>query len=461
MEHKNAEIVKLPPQAIDAEKALLGSLLNIPEAYYEVYNIVKPESFYKEEHKIIFDAINQIVNKNNPIDLITVTTKLKSLEKLEEIGGAFYITDLSTNHAFSYNYEHHAKIIQQKYIQRKLIQIGNEIMNRAYDETVDLIEHLSFAQNAIEDIDKFTINNGFETLEIATKAIEEIEKECNDVKNGKISGIPCGLFELNKAIGGFKKRSLVLLGARPGEGKTTHALNFAVTAAKAGFWVNFYSYEMGSTDLFKIIMAGNSGVNRSKIRDGRVEESDWDLINNNLEDINNLPIIWYDDPEINVSQIKANTRKNKLKGKCDIVIVDYIQLMPVEDKKANREGQISDISRKLKRTAKSMDVPVIALAQLNREVEKRNTPEVYNSDLRESGSLEQDADVILFLYSNKDEKGQKLEQFMKISKHRNGKVGVFEYDTNEEMTKIFDKAADYESEYIDISSRIETDTNPF
>lgn len=467
MDINKNEFGKIPPQSIEAEDSLIGSLINNPEAYFDICNIVKTESFYKDSSKCIFDAISILAKNNEPIDLVTVTTKLKSLKKLDTIGGAFHLTELSSKYSFSYNYEHHAKIIQQKYIQRELIRIGYEIMNTAYDDTVDLIEHLSFAQNSIENIDKFTIDEGLNTLELATKTIEEIEIECEDVKKGKVAGVPCGLTELNSALGGFKKRSFIILGARPGEGKTTHALNFAVSAAKAGFWVNFYSYEMGSSDLFKIMIAGVSGVNRSKIRDGRVEENDWNLINATLEEINTLPILWYDDPDISISQIKSNTRKNKLKDKCDMVIVDYLQLMPVEEKNMNREWQISDISRKAKRIAKSMDIPVIALAQLNRDVERRSTPEVYNSDLRESGSLEQDADVIIFLYSEKDENGVAYQRFMKISKHRNGKTGIFKYSTNAEMTKIFDAENDYvgyeqiDEEYIDINKNIEPMDNPF
>lgn len=458
----DTELGKLPPQAQDVEMALLGTLITTPESYMQIASIVKAESFYNEANKIIFKAIDSLNQKNKPIDLMTVTRQLMADGTLDAIGGALYVTQLSVASSASYHYEHHARIIQQKYIQRELIRISYEIANRAYDESEDVGELLAYAQTSIEQVDKFTVNEGKFSQKVASDTIDEISEECKTFQEGKTPGVPSGLFDLNKAIGGWKAPYFVVMGARPGEGKTTVALHFAITAARAGFWVNFYSYEMTANDLFKILIAGASDVNRTHIRDGNLDSSEWALINISLDEISDLPIIWYDNPDITATQIRANTRKNKLKSQCDLIIADYIQLMPVEDKKANREAQVSDISRNLKRTALSQKVPIIALAQLNREVEKRSSPEVFNSDLRESGSLEQDADVILFLYSQKDEEGKPIERFMKISKNRRGLVGIFEYMASKEMTRIYDIDKDHEyTDYAEPVHQFTPQDDPF
>ena len=257
-------------------------------------------------------------------------------------------------------------------------------------------------------------------------------------KNGEPTGIDTGLNELNRAVGGWKSPYLVVLGARPSTGKTTLALNFAVTAARNGFCPNIYSYEMAATDLFKIALAGETGVNRTAIRDGRLNTDDWATINHGLGRICQLPILWYEDPDIRASQIRANTYKNKKAGKCDLVIIDYLQLVPPEDKRMTREQQISEISRILKRITTKLKVPVIALSQLNREVEKRSDPETFPSDLRESGSLEQDADIILLPYNVLDMDGEIEQRVLKIAKNRRGKVGKIKFRANVDMTKIED-----------------------
>jgi len=443
----NSQYGKIPPQAIDLENSVLGSIISEPENFPEITGILKEESFYKENNRLIFSMLSEMYFKSIPIDLLSITQYLRDFDNLEKIGGALYITQIFNSCEYAGNVFYHARIIQQKFIQRELIRIGIEISNKGYDDSEDISDLLDYAQKSIENIDQFSVNEGKNSKQVATEAINEISEDCQKVKCGKQTGIPTGFLDLNKATGGWKSPYFIILGARPGEGKTTMALHFAITAAKAGFWVNFYSYEMIATDLFKIAISGESGVNRTDIRDGYVSDEDWKNINTSLRGLTDLKIIWYDNPDIKTSQIRHNTRKNKLKGKCDFVIVDYLQLMPAETKTNSREQVVSDISRSLKKITTGEKIPLIALSQLNRDVEKRPNPEVFLSDLRESGALEQDADLVMFQYSTKDEELKPIDRFLKIAKQRRGNIGIIKYRANVQMTKMFDKEIEGMVEY--------------
>ncbi|MGV8135878.1 MAG: replicative DNA helicase [Mangrovibacterium sp.] len=432
------EYGKIPPQAIDVERAVLGALILESDSYLKVSSILKPESFYNAEHQLIFKSIKELSDSDKQVDLLTLTQYFKGKGNLEEIGGPFYLTQLTSNVASATHIEHHARIIQQKYVIRELIRIAQTIEARAFEDSGDEDDLLSWSRDMIENIDNITQNDGKTTDQVARQAIIEIEEDCARMNAGESVGINTGLLELNKAIGGWKAPYFVVLGARPSVGKTTIALNFATTAAKLGFCPNVYSYEMVATDLFKIALSGESEVNRTAIRDGLIRNQDWEKINIGLNSLEKYSILWYDDPDIKASQIRANTYKNKKAGKCDLVIIDYLQLVPVEDKKASREQQISEISRILKRITTKLKVPVIALSQLNRDVEKRSDPETFPSDLRESGSLEQDADIILLPYNILDMKGEIEERILKIAKNRRGKIGKIKFKVNSDMTKIFD-----------------------
>lgn len=433
---------KLPPQALEIEEAVLGALMLESEAFYRVSDILTENSFYKESHQIIFRAIKEINKQNNPIDLLTVTNELKNKNQLETIGGPVYISTLTTKVAAASHIEHHARIIQQKYMQRELIRISDNLLKQAYDETCIIEDSINYGINEIMLIGDTGNSDGKFTSEVCAETLDNIEEKVKAVEQGKTSGIPTGFVTLDKMTGGFKSPNFIIVGARPAVGKTTQALHYAIHAAKAGFWVNLYTYEMTSTDLFEITMAGHTNVNRSHIRDGNLSHYDFDLINKLVPEIKDLPIIWYDNSSIKSSVIRSNSHKNNRLGKCDIVIIDYLQLMPPDDNKLIREQQISQISRTLKGITTGVKIPVIALSQLNREVESRKSPEPYTSDLRESGSLEQDADIILLPYVIKDDIDQVQERWVKIAKNRRGKIGQFEIWDDGQMTKLTDISPD-------------------
>lgn len=427
-----AQIIgKVPPQAMDVEEAVLGSLMLESGAIHDVDGLLNPESFYSEQHKRVFIAIKTLSVQCKPIDVITVTKFLKDKNELDMIGGVMFLMNLTSKVAGAANIKHHARIIQQLFIQRELIKIGSETVTESFDEGADIDDLLSNLKRKISDLEDYSFGADFGKSQKFTvnEAIIETEKDCAEAKKGKQPGITTGLYDLNQATGGWRDTNLIIVAARPGIGKTSLALHFAKVAAKSGKWVNFYGLEMKSSDLMRIQISGESGVSRSAIRDGRLSDQDWNGINACIPNLINLPIIWADFAGITADNIRSQTIKNRKNGRCDIVIIDYLQLISTADKKMNREQQIAEISRTLKRLALSENIPVIALAQLNREAE--NTKPQLNH-LRESGSLEQDADVVIFPW-REDGKYQ-----LTIAKNRRGKKGTFEIFANEEMTVFAD-----------------------
>lgn len=433
----NAQYGKLPPQAIEVEEAVLGALMLEKEAFNVISGYVDTQSFYKNEHQKIFETIKSISTKGNPIDLLSVTQELKDRGILDEVGGAMRITQLCSKVASAAHIEFHARVIAQKFIQRELIRISSEIQNESYDDTVDIDDILSDARHKLNEIDNFIMssNPGQTTDAVAKDALSDIEKDAKALKEGRIPGIPSGIRDLDFSTGGWRNTNLIILAARPGVGKTSFALHLAITAARHGKWVNFYGLEMKNADLFRILLSGETDIPRSDLRDGRLEVEDWNQIHQSIGKLQGFPIIWNDYAGTTVSQIKANTIRNKKAGRCDMVIIDYLQLLKPTDKKAIREQQISDMTRTLKETALSENIPVIALSQLNREVEKRSGKEPNLSDLRESGAIEQDADIVLFLHENEELK-------LKIGKNRRGRLGNVKFWANEEKTCFSDECPD-------------------
>lgn len=422
------ELGKIPPQAIDVEEAVLGALMLQSDAFHAVRSILKPESFYKEEHRKIFSVINELASKEKPIDLLVVTRLLKDRGELEEVGGPLYITQLTSRVASAAHIEHHSRIIAQKFIQRELIRIGSETVSLGFEDTLDLEDQLENLKSKVNEIENISCssNTGKSQFDVLRETVIEIEQDCGNEKSGKPAGINTGFSILNQSTGGWRKTNLIIIAARPGVGKTSLALHFAKVAAQNGQWINFYGLEMTSEDLMRIVISSESGVSRSDIRDGKLQEDQWDQINLSAGKLEKLPIIWYDNAGITAGQINANTRRNSKRGRCDLVIIDYLQLMSPTDKKASREQQVSEITRNLKRTGLEAKVPIICLSQLNREASE-GKPQLHH--LRESGAIEQDADVVIFPWRDQDENYQ-----LTIAKNRRGKKGTFQIIANEEMT---------------------------
>jgi len=459
IEQINAQYGKIPPQCCDLEEAVLGALMLEAEAFENIDSILSEVSFYKETHQKIFRTIKSMHDRNKPIDLMMVTREIINLNLLDEIGGPMYITQLTSKVASAAHIAFHARIIQQKFVQRELIRIGTMIQTQAYDDTQDVDDLLAFAESSIENLSNGSGGaDGCKSTEaVAEKTIEELKEDYEKAKEGKLIGIPTGFFELDKGTSGWRSPNFIILAARPSVGKTSLMLRFIVVAAKAGFWVNVYGYEMNSEDLYRIILSGESGVSRTKVRDAKFTELDWDEINRANQILRKLPILWYDKSDIKSGKIKSNTKKNIKSGKCDMVFADYLQLIPPEEESKIREQQISKISRTLKSVTLDCHVPLMALAQLNREVETRGAgAKPRKGDLRESGSLEQDTDIILFPFKDEND-----DLILSIAKHRRGKCYDIPIRANEDMTQFYDMNPQYE-DYPDIqnvSSKMPVNSN--
>lgn len=422
---------KLPPQAIDAEQAVLGALMLENEAIQTVSGIVSTNSFYKPEHQKIFEVIQSISNRNKAVDLLLVTQELIDIGQLETVGGAGYITGLTRKVASAAHIEHHARIIEQKYLQREIIRTSTEMLTMAYVDTADVDDLIVQWRKHSNELDNsHTIEDtGTCIQDVLKNTVLEIESDCNHINNKTTPGITTGFPSFDQNTGGWRDGSLIVLAARPGIGKTSFALFFALSAAKAGNWVNIFSFEMNKEDLARIMLATESGVYRSDIRDGYLQSTDWEKLNDAISRLEKLPIIFKDASGMTVSQVQAIIRKNNKNGKCDFAIVDYLQLIKSPKNKFNRELEVSEISRTLKTTALTEKIPILALSQLNREADGK-TPKL--SNLRESGAIEQDADLVAFL--RKPDQDQNLIELI-IAKHRRGRLGTASIYYNDEMTR--------------------------
>lgn len=451
----NAQFGKIPPQAIEVEEAVLGALMLERDAFFTVSNIIDTQSFYKEVHQKIFEVIKYLAANDKPVDLLMVTQELKNRDQLEVVGGPMMITNLTSKVASAAHIEFHSRIIAQKFIQREFIRVTSEIQTMAYDDTVDVDDLINYSDKAINQAanGSGTTDTGTSNKTVFQATSKEIVTDCENTAKGKITGITTGFRTLDDFIGGWRPGSLIYIASRPGIGKTSLALHFAKVAGLNGKWANFFSMEMSKTDLAKIILSGESRINRNKIRDGRLEQYDWDSLNRAISNLEDLPIIWNDRAGININQIKSIIRKNKKAGRCDIVFIDYLQLIAPTDKKLIREQQVSEISRILKEITLNENIPVICLSQLNREAENE---EPKPSHLRESGAIEQDADIILFPwrpgYNGQTSNGQPIPESeikMIIGKNRRGRRGSFKIYANEEMTRFSESnfVSDIPSEY--------------
>lgn len=428
---------KVPPRSIEFEEYILGILIDYDGAILQISGLLKPEAFYKSEHQVIFSVISEMYNKGKAIDLGLLTMECKRRGILDEIGGAFYLTELCNKGGSETNLIHYAKIVHEMYMRRQLILIASKINQQAFDEQYDVQELYSFAQDQIETIQDINPVEGSNSKQVVIGTLKEIEEDCLKVKSGKTAGIPTPLRQLNEAIGGFKSPMFTVLAARPSVGKTSVGLNIARHAAENDYWVSYYSFEMSKEGLMKIIISGYSHVSRVGIRDGRLDERDWSGINSVVDKASDLNINWYDNPDITVNQIRANTHREKKNGKCDLVIIDYLSLISTEGGRS-REQDVANISRTLKKITTGIKVPVIALAQLNRNIELRTNKVPLLSDLRESGSIEQDADLVAFLYNETDENEVVTERHLRLAKHRNGTLGDFTYYFDKQVTTMSD-----------------------
>jgi len=428
---------KVPPQARDLEEAVLGAIMLEKSAFDTVVEILKPECFYVDAHQRIYRAMQSLAQKSMPIDMLTVVEELKLKEELELIGGPYYVTKLTNAVVSSANIETHARIILQKFIQRDLIRISGEIISDAYEDATDVFDLLDEAESKLFDITNNHLRKNFDSIDtVLVKTIQRIE----DMRNRQedITGVPSGFSSLDRVTYGWQPTDLVILAARPSVGKTAFALNLARNAALSAVKptpIAFFSLEMSSSQLVQRILSAESEIWLEKIARGKMEEHEMQqLYRNGVKRLQDAKIFIDDTPALNIFELRAKCRRLKNKHNVGLVIIDYLQLMSgTGDKRnANREQEISTISRNLKGLAKELGIPIIALSQLSREVEKRKEgdkmPQL--SDLRESGAIEQDADMVMFLYrpeyynitANELGESNKGETHVRIAKHRNGSL---------------------------------------
>ena len=396
----NLEKGKIPPQATYLEEVVLGAMMIDKKGVDEVIDILNPDVFYKEAHQHIFEAINTLFVESQPVDLLTVSQQLKKMQKLELAGGEFYLIQLTQKVSSSAHIEFHARIILQKYIQRSLIKISNEIIEDSYDVTTDVFDLLDSAESKLYDITQGNIKRSSETAQdLVIQAKKKIEEIAN--KEG-LSGIPSGFTELDKLTSGWQPSDLIIIAARPGMGKTALTLSMARNmAVDHNIPVAFFSCEMSSVQLITRLISSETGLSSEKLRTGNLEKHEWEQLNVKVKGLEKAPLFIDDTPSLSIFDLRAKARRLASQQGVKIIMIDYLQLMTAGGGKngGNREQEISTISRNLKALAKELNVPVIALSQLSRAVETRGgSKRPLLSDLRESGAIEQDADIVSFIY---------------------------------------------------------------
>lgn len=425
------EIGKIPPQAVDLEQAVLGAMMLEKNAVNDTIDILTPASFYDPKHFYIYKAIRELFGNSNPIDLLTVSNKLRQEGELELAGGAVYISQLTNRVASAAHAEFHARIISQKFIQREIIRMCSEVLRDAYEETTDVFELLGKAETDLFSIAENNMKKNVDVMQnVVREAIMEIEKASKNTDG--ISGVPTGFRDLDKLTSGWQRSDMIVIAARPAMGKTAFILSMARnTAVDYGMGVAIFSLEMSSVQLVKRLISSESRIPAEKLRKGNLAEHEFQQLHSRISKLATAPIYIDDTPGISIFDLRAKCRRLQMQYKIKMVVIDYLQLMTVGGTKGqgNREQEISSISRSIKEIAKELNIPVIALSQLSRSVETRGGDKrPILSDLRESGAIEQDADIVSFIYrpeyydlhQNENGESNKGVGEIIIAKHRNG-----------------------------------------
>ncbi|MFB6306977.1 MAG: replicative DNA helicase, partial [Flavobacteriales bacterium] len=395
--------------------------------------ILKTECFYKEAHQRIFSAIVQLFDESKPIDILTVTDVLKKSDELDLVGGPYYISQLTNRVGSAANIEYHSRIILEKYISRELIRVSSDTIKEAYQDSNDVLDLLDHAESELFTLTQGNLKTDYQKVDnLLTEAFAEIEA-AKEHEEG-LSGIPSGFIELDRMTSGWQKNDLVIVAARPGMGKTAFVLsmmrNMAVDLNKP---VGMFSLEMGGVQLVNRLISSETGLNSEKLKKGDLKDYEWQVLHKNVKGLSEAPIYIDDTAGLSVFQLRAKCRRMKSQHDVQAIIIDYLQLMTAGEDKGNREQEISTISRSIKSIAKELDVPILALSQLSRNVELRGgTKRPQLSDLRESGAIEQDADLVTFLYRpeyyelEQDDQGNPTKNMAEliVAKHRNGPLGT-------------------------------------
>lgn len=424
------ELGKVPPHDVEAEQAVLGSMLTDKDAVISAIEILKIDDFYRTDNKSIYEAIMNLYNRAEPIDIITVKAELESLGKFEQVGGLEYLASLPDKVPTTANAIKYIKIVEEKSTLRNLIKTANEIIELGYDPTEDVSDIMEGAEKKIFNIMQNKDKKSYSPIkDVLVDSFTQLEELYN--RKQHITGVPSGFVELDYKTAGFHGSDLVLIAARPAMGKTAFALNIATNAAvRANVPVAIFSLEMSKEQLVNRILCSEAMVDSNKVRTGKLEEDDWTKLAGSIGPLSEAEIYIDDTPGISITEIRAKCRKLKLEKNIGMVVIDYLQLVQGTNKRgASREQEISEISRSLKILAKEISVPVIALSQLSRAAEQRPDHRPMLSDLRESGAIEQDADIVMFLYRddyyNENSEKKNIAEVI-LAKHRGGSTGTVE-----------------------------------
>ena len=434
---------RMPPQNIEAEKAVLGAMLIKKEAIIEVQEILDPEDFYREAHKVAYKAMQKLTDNEEAVDIVTLTEELRKEGHLERVGGVRFVTDIANTVPTAANIFYHAKIVKEKAELRHLIDAATAIAAAAYEDTDDVTNIMDEAEKRILAVAAGQNTNGFEPMKaILLRTFERINNLYES--KGNITGISTGFKDLDYITSGLQSSDLVLVAARPSMGKTAFTLNMASYIGLHNLGtVAFFSLEMSKEQLMQRMLCSEGGIDAQRLRTGQLEDDEWTRLVETSNRLNNAPIYIEDTAGITVMEMRSKARRLKAEHGLSVIFIDYLQLMQGRGSKNsdNRNQEISDISRSLKALARELDVPVIALSQLNRSVESRQVKRPMLSDLRESGSLEQDADIVMFLYRedyyDKDTEAKNITEVI-IAKHRNGPVDTVKLYFQKEFTKFRD-----------------------
>ena len=424
-------VSKVPPNDVEAEQAVLGSRLTDKDAVSAAIEVLKKDDFYREDNKAIYEAMINLYNKPEPIDIITVKDELQSMGKFELVGGLEYLADLPEKVPTTANVEKYIKIVEEKSMLRELIKTSNDLINLGYDETQDVNSVMDQAERKVFDLMQNRNQTGYSAIkDVLVDSFAQLELLYNQ-KEG-ITGVPSGFAELDLRTAGFHNSELIMLAARPAMGKTAFALNIATNVAtRSNIPVLLFSLEMSKEQLVNRILCSEAMVDSNKLKTGKIEENDWVKIVEALGPLSESEMYIDDTAGISITEIRAKARKLKLEKNIGLIVIDYLQLIQGSGNRRNgsREQEISEISRSLKILAKELNIPVIALSQLSRAAEQRNDHRPMLSDLRESGSIEQDADIVMFLYRDdyyNDESENKNIAEVILAKNRSGSIGTAE-----------------------------------
>ena len=433
---------RVPPQDINAEKSLLGAILISDKVLPEILAIIKPNDFYDDKHKIIFAAMSDLYDRHMPIDLVTLTSELRSQKKLNDVGKAQYLTDLSTYVPTASHAKAYAEIVERMSTRRRLIDAGSQIVEKAFNDDADVTDLIGSAEKELFEVSDKTVKSEYVPMEdLLADALDRIEELHKN--KGALRGLKTGFRDLDKMTAGFQKGDLIIVGARPAMGKTTFAQNLTYNIASMnGKGVLFFSMEMASNEIIDRMISDVSGVNNWNIRTGNFTDEEYTKIADAMDELSELPIYIDDSSSMTINELRNKARRAMHDHNIGIIIIDYLQLIQGSDRyKGNRVQEVTEISRGLKILARELDVPVVALAQLSRNVTGRDNPRPLLSDLRESGSIEQDADLVLFLHrpdyykQNDDNYEETHITELLIAKHRHGAIGKVELYFHPELLR--------------------------